>query len=261
MARGVEGWLSQWVRSGAARHWAGQAEALTRGRRLPPPELRDEAMQLHRSLGRFLQLADARMPRAGADADLLDLPPGTDWHWRPLLLRGRSRPAALSAPPSGQRLGDDLALFHDCPHRALILRQTRNHRATDLAPYGLLVEMLGFSGSYLSLSLDLPAGLNEDLGRHHVLRLDATLHAERSITAYARLNVAQGPNTESMLRHLGHPVDGADCRRSAEFDLGYVDLSQRPIDKVWLDLIFESPYMNAVSLSDAVLSRRPRAEI
>lgn len=261
MAGQGQGWLSRLIRERAARQWTAQADALTRRNRMPPPELRDEAALLHHALTQFLQLSDARSPRGGDHAAMADLPPGTDWRWRPLMLRGRISPSALVAPRNAQRLGDEVGLFHDCPHRALILHQGRNRRATDLAPYALTLETLGFSGSYLSLSLDLPADLHDGMDRFKVLRLDATLNAERAITVYGRLNVAQGPNTETMLRQLGHPIDGTGCARTVEFDLGYADLSERPVDKVWLDLIFEAPRMNAVALTDAVLSRHPRADM
>lgn len=261
MAGRSQNWLSRQIRERAARQWAAQAAALGKSNRVPPPEIRDEAAELHRSLTRFLQLSDARLPRGGSDAYLIDLPPGTDWHWCPMMLRGRIMPDTLSAPKDGQMLGDDVTLFHDCRHRALILCQRRNRRATDLSPYSLTLEMLGFSGSYLALSLAIPPEFRDRFSRNHVVRLDIKLHSERAIKIYGRLNIAQGPNTETILRQLGHPIEGRDCAREAEFDLGYADLLQRPVDKVWLDLLFEAPYMNAVTLSDAVLSRHPRAEI
>lgn len=261
MARSGQDWLSRTIRERVARQWADEAADLARRNRVPSPELRDEAVELHQSLGRFLQLSDARLPRGGGKAVLTDLPPGTDWHWRPLMLRGRIAPAALAGPESGQRLGDEVALFHDCPHRSLILRQSRNRRVTDLSPYGLTLEVMGFAGSYLSLSVDLPDDLRADLGVHHVLRLHAILQSDRPITVYGRLNVGQGPNTETILRQLGHPIDGQNCARTVEFDLGYGGLGARKIDRLWLDLIFEAPYMNAVTLTDAVLSRHPRAQM
>ncbi|WCR10593.1 hypothetical protein JHW45_16345 [Paracoccus stylophorae] len=260
MAGKAQDWLSRRLRDRAVRHWDAQADALARRNRVPPPDLRDQAAALHRSLTRFLQLSDSRLPRGGG-ASLAVLPPGTDWQWRPLMLRGRISPDTLSAPADGQPLGDEVTLFHDCPHRALILRQRRNRRATDLAPYCLTLEMLGFSGSYLSLALAVPPDARQGFDRHRIVRLDALLQSERAIRIYARLNIAQGPNTETVLRQLGDPVEGRDCARTVEFDLGFADLSDRAVDKVWLDLLFEAPYMNAVTLSDAVLSRHSRAEI
>ena len=87
------------------------------------------------------------------------------------------------------------------------------------------------------------------------------LQAERPITVYARLSIQQGPNVETVLRQLGDPIAGSNCQRLVEFDLGYAELSQRSVDRAWIDLIFEAPYMNAVALRDVVLSRHPRAQI
>ena len=178
--------------------------------------------------------------------------------------------AAVLAPMSGvtdmpfrravRRAGGGL-LVTEMVASAAILRQVRNRQGTDLAHYGLSLEVMGFSGGYLSLSLDLPDAMQEDLGRDHVLRVDAQLSAERAMTVYGRINIAQGPDTASMLRQLDHPIEGRNNPRVVEFDLAYADLAGRPADKVWLDLIFEAPAMNAVTLTDLVMSRHPRAQI
>lgn len=253
--------LSRWLRRRAALQWASAAEALQDGGPRPPARMRAEAASLRRVLGRYLHLAEAASRPGDAATVPPDLPPGTDWHWRPPVLRGRIAPQGLAAAESGQRLSDRIALFHDCPRRSLILRQLSNGRAADLAPYGLALEVMGFAGSYLSLSIDLPPELHAGLAAHHVIRLDALLHVERPITVYGRLNIAQGPNTATVIRQMGDPVDGSDRARCVEFDLGIAELSPRPFDKLWLDLIFEAPYMNAITLSDAILSRHPRAEM
>lgn len=87
------------------------------------------------------------------------------------------------------------------------------------------------------------------------------LQSERPIKVYSRLNVQQGPNTEKMLRQMGEPIMGGNNGRVVEFDLGYAALSQRPVEKAWIDLIFEAPRMNAVTLRDFVASRHMRAQI
>ncbi len=86
------------------------------------------------------------------------------------------------------------------------------------------------------------------------------MDAERPITIYARINLVQGPNTETMLRQLGHPAEGMGARRRAEFDLAYADLANRPIERAWLDLIFEQPHLNAVGINDVLVSHHPRAQ-
>lgn len=253
-------WLGRRIRRRAAEQWQRLGTAVRAGHKRPGRGLREEAQALRRDLSLFLQASEAAA-QPGTSVETLHYPPGTDWRWRPMMFSGPMQPAGMAAPENGQRLGEEVALWHDCPHRSLILRQQANRRATDLAPYGLRLEVMGFGGSYLSLSLDLPPDAREDLSAHHVLRLCAALQSERPITVYGRLNVSQGPNTEVILRQLGEPVTGRAAERVVEFDLGYAELSRRAVDKLWLDLIFEAPHMNAVTLSDLVMSRHSRADI
>lgn len=254
-------WLSHRIRRRAARSWARLQEAMTRSGRPLDSDLRDQARDLHQMLGQILQSCDGLTPGARGSLARMQLPAGTDWRWRPRVMQGVNDVVALAAPQSGRWLSSEVALFHDCPHRALILRQMRNRRATDLSDYALALEVMGFAGSYLSFSLNLPPEALENLGGQHILRLDAVLQAERPITVYARLNVQQGPNTEKMLRQMGEPIVGGNCGRVIEFDLGYAELSARSVDKAWIDLIFEAPRMNAVTLRDFVASRHMRAQI
>lgn len=261
MSRHEHSWFSRRVRAYGARQWTKILASVMRRSGPLSKDLSEEARDLHQVLSRLLQVADARAVGARDSLSRIVMPPGTDWRWRPQVLRARNASPALIAPPDGKWLSDEVALFHDCPERALILRQVRNRRATDLSEYGLGLEVMGFSGSFLSFSLTLPSDALVDLGDHHIVRLDATMQAERAIPVYARLNIQQGPNTEKLLRKMGDNIEGRHCQRVVEFDLGYADLSPRSVDKVWLDLIFEAPFMNAVTLRDVILSRHPRAQI
>lgn len=259
VARG-QGYLSRWLRGAAARQWAMQDLALARSQALADPDLCDEARALRSDLTHFLQRADAL--RQGRSASVLPpLPAGTEWRWRVPLVNGGVQPSVLVSPPNASSFGWGVMLWHDCPRAALILRQGRNRDVPDRPPYFAVLEVMGFSGSYLSLSLNLPSDALQGLDADHILRVDALMGAERAITVYARLNIAQGPNTETMLRQLGHPISGQDARREAEFDLAYADLGARAVDRAWVDLIFEAPRMNAISLFDIVLSRQPRAQV
>lgn len=221
------------------------------------PALRDRALVLHRHLSRFLHRSDPWMLRDAGLSDS-DLPAGSDWHWRPCLLRGPIRPAAIAAPASGHRLGEDAALWHDCPHRALILRQSVRPQPGKGACHPLQIEILGCAGSFVSVAVDLPDDILDNLGPDRILRADMAIDAERPMTLYARINLRQGPNTETMLRQLGDPVAGRDTRR-VDFDLACAGLDPRPIQRAWLDIILEQPRMNAVTLCDIVLSHRRRA--
>ena len=74
---------------------------------------------------------------------------------------------------------------------------------------------------------------------------------------FARLNIKHGPNLAQPVSSL--PEQGRD--KLAEFDLAYVDLNDRRIEKVWLDLIVNDAAMTRIVIRDVVLSRRPRAEL
>lgn len=261
MAFGLKGWPKPVNREKTAHKWGSLTEALKRGGPPPARGLRDEASRLYRELGSFLQLSDPRAIRARSGLARFINQPGTDWRWRASVLCGQALPAGLVEPEAGEALGDEIAVWHDCKNRALLLRQVMNRHAEDQAPFGLRLEVMGFTGSYLSLSLDLPEDVLHQLGKDQILRLETDLAAEMPITVYGRLNLVQGPNTEQVLRQLGDPIPQEKCRRVAEYDLAYAELSDRPIEKVWLDLIFSEPYMNTVTLSDMVLSRYPRAEL
>lgn len=261
MRRLEHNWLSRRIRRRAALHWNAILASLQHDDRPLRDSTRDEALGLHAVLGRLLHRSEAAMTAARGSLARMVLPAGTDWRWRPQVLQARIDHRSLVAPQSGAWLSPEVSLYHDCPDRALILRQRRNRRTTDLTDYALVLEVLGFRGSYLSYSLGLPPEAVSDLAGYHIIRLDALIEAERPITLYARLNIQQGPNTETMLRKMGDDVQGKGGRRVIEFDLGYAELSARKVDKAWIDLILEAPAMNAVTLRDIVLSRHPRAQM
>ncbi|WP_299360864.1 DUF6478 family protein [uncultured Paracoccus sp.] len=112
----------------------------------------NEARTLRTRLTVIIAAGEARLDWGRPDAAPPDLPAGTDWGWRPLCLTSRISPDGVAAPASGTRLGSEVAVWHDCSHRALILRQIRRDRAADRPPFALQLETLGFSGSFLSLA-------------------------------------------------------------------------------------------------------------
>lgn len=246
----------------AERRWDAYLVSLRKGDKLPNEEtIREFAARMHRQTREVLQLSDRRFRRSRASLEAFPVEPGTDWRWRPNIFSGPAYPAGLVQPNSGSQLGQQVSIWHDCPDKSLQLRQIRNWRLEDLAPFGLQLEVFGFTGEYLSMSLELPETGVADLAKNHILRLQTELHAELPMEVFGRLNIVQGPNTTQLLRQLGDPIEAERCRRVAEFDIAAADLSDRSIERVWLDLIFASPYMNAVVLSDVVMSRFPRAEI
>ncbi|MEL7081724.1 MAG: DUF6478 family protein, partial [Pseudomonadota bacterium] len=74
---------------------------------------------------------------------------------------------------------------------------------------------------------------------------------------FARLNVRHGPNTEQIVQELA--VTGGEL--SAEFDLAYSKLNESRVENAWIDLIFEGPEMNQITVRDLAVWRSPRAEV
>ena len=218
---------------------------------------RNQARQMRLYLNRLIHVADGRLALPLIGSSFFPRPHGTDWSWRPELWRGPLPVPGLSSVPTKSMLGDEVTLFHDCDHSELTLRQLRNTREADLAPYGLRMDVFKFDGSFLSLVIDLPHDATQGLTRSHLMRIDTIIETEKPLEIFARLNIKHGPNTEQIVREL--PLNEENVM--VEFDLAYSRLNEKRIERIWLDLIFEAPDMNQVVLRDLTFSRHLRAAI
>jgi len=220
-------------------------------------EQRAQAKQLQNRLSDLAHIADNRLalPRIGSNS--FQRPGGTLWAWRPQLWRGPLQKKGRAAVENKTSIGDEITVYHDCKISELTVRQLRNTREEDLAPYGLRMDVFRFDGSFLSLALDLPKNACDGMQKRHLLRLNAILEVEKPLEIFARLNIKHGPNTAQVVVEV--PV--GDKEAEIEFDLAYSDLNEKRIEKMWLDLIFESAEMNQIILRDLTMCRYPRAEI
>lgn len=218
---------------------------------------RSRARQLREELDQLVQIADNRLalPRIGSNT--FTRPRGTDWSWRPQLWRGSLREKGVASVPSKTMIGNEVTLFHDCRISELNLRQLRNLREKDLAPFGLSMDMFRFDGSFLSLAIDIPDEACKGLKKRHLIRLDTIIEMEKPLEIFARLNIRHGPNTEQIVREL--PLHQDDL--AVEFDLAYTKLNEKRVERMWLDLIFEGPEMNQITIRDLTFCRFPRAEL
>ncbi|MEO0939449.1 MAG: DUF6478 family protein [Pseudomonadota bacterium] len=241
----------------ALRRWARAARkaAQTPLAKLRAQRLDARAMRAH--LDRLIHVADERLALPAIGSGAFAKPHNADWAWRPELWRGSLPTPGLSSVQTKSMLGAEATLFHDCTFSELTLRQLRNSREEDLAPYGLRMDVFRFDGSFLSLVLDLPRGATDGLKRSHLVRMDTVVELEKPIEIFARLNIKHGPNTEQIVREL--PLHEEDVM--VEFDLAYSNLNEKRVEKAWIDLIFEGPEMNQVTLRDVTFSRRPRAAL
>ena len=218
---------------------------------------RSQARALRSHLDRLLHVADGRLALPMIGSSFFPRPHGTDWSWRPELWRGPLPNPGVSSAPSKSTLGGEVTLFHDCAFSELTLRQLRNRREADLAPYGLRMDVFKFDGSFLSLVIELPTEATEGLTRQHLMRIDTIIETEKPLEIFARLNIKHGPNTEQLVREL--PLHEQDVM--VEFDLAYSKLNEKRIERIWLDLIFEAPDMNQVVIRDLTFARHLRASI
>lgn len=219
-------------------------------------QLRNQARQMRQRVDLITHIADARLtlPRIGSNA--IRKPAQSDWAYRPELWRGPISPVGLAAVENRTRIGTAATLYHDCAISELTARQVRNTRESDLAPFGLRMDVFKFDGSFLSLVLDLPDNAIDGLRRTHILRMDADIETEKPLEIFARLNIKYGPNVEQVVREL--PLDGREM--VVEYDLAHTKISEKRLERMWLDLIFEGPEMNEIDLRDITFSRRPRAD-
>lgn len=220
-------------------------------------EQRNRARTLRSHLDRLIHVADGRLALPAVGSSSFPRPHGWDWAWRPELWRGPLPVPGLSSVQTRSMLGDEVTLFHDCDFSELTLRQLRNSREADLAPFGLRMDVFKFDGSFLSLVVDLPPEAGKGLTRQHLIRVNTIIETEKPIEIFARLNIRHGPNTEQIVREL--PLHEKDVM--VEFDLAYSRLNEKRIERVWLDLIFEAPEMNQVIIRDLTICRLRRAAL
>ena len=220
-------------------------------------QIRAQGRRLGHYMNEALAVAENRLALPLVGSSAFPRPHGTDWAWRPEVWRLPLPAPGMASVPSKSMLGREVTLFHDCARAELSLRQVRNAREADLAPFGLRMDVFAFDGSFLSLVVDLPREATEGLTRRHLIRLDTIVEMEKPLEIFARLNIRHGPNTEQIVREL--PLNEEETM--VEFDLAYSSLNERRIERAWLDLIFENPQMSQVILRDVTMSRRPRAAL
>ena len=249
----IEGWHQRRTEE----RWARLADTAPELESYELRALRAEARGMRRQLDRVMQAADARLSVPSLTSGLPQMPLGTDWSWRPDLWRGALPESGAVAAGDRTPLGEGLALYHDCPLGEVVVRQVRNEKAEDRAPYGLAVDVFGFKGSFLSLAMTLPDSALQGLKARHLVRAEMVIDSDGPVRAYARLNIKHGPNLAQPVSAL--PSEGRE--KMAEFDLGYADLNDKRIERAWLDLILNEAAMTRIVIRDLVVSRRPRAEL
>jgi len=220
-------------------------------------DMRSRARAIRREVDRVILEADHRLALPVIGSNAMRKPLGTDWAWRPDLWRAANAAPGVASAPSQTTICEGTSVFHDCRRSELTLRQIRNTREADIAPFGFRMDVFRFDGSFLSLVLDLPDDAVAGLKLRHLIRVDVKVELEKPLEIYLRLNVKHGPNLEQIVRELPLTEDEV----MVEFDLSYSKINEKRVERMWVDLIFEGPQMNQIILRDVTFSRRPRAEV
>ncbi len=259
-ATGLRHRIIQWR---ALRHWKRLARNVSDNNLATLRALRGSARQLRAQLDQVIRVADSRLALPMVGSNAFPKPLYCDWSYRPELWRLPITPIGIAAAETKSTFGEEVTLFHDCRSSELTVRQVRNTRERDLAPFGLRMDVFQFDGSFLSLVIALPPDAAEGLKRRHLVRMNAVVEMEKRLEIFARLNVQHGPNTEQLVREL--PFEDLDDEGRAEveveFDLAYTKMNEKRVERVWVDLVIENPEMSQVVLRDINFSRRPRADV
>ena len=142
---------------------------------------RTRARALRRALDRVILEADHRLTLPVVGSNAMRKPLGTDWSWRPDLWRGPIATAGIASVPVRATVSDGTTVFHDCHSSELTVRQIRNTRETDIAPYGFRMDVFQFDGSFLSLVVDLPEAAVAGLQLRHLIRVDVAVEMEKPL--------------------------------------------------------------------------------
>ena len=90
-----------------------------------------------------------------------------------------------------------------------------------------------------------------------MIGLSGAIFAERPAGFTVRLNIKHGPNTDQLIQ--AHDLNHSETR--AEFDLAHLNINVKRVEKIWLDLVFQTPNFNRISVTDLAFYKRPSGEI
>ncbi|NSX54586.1 DUF6478 family protein [Parasulfitobacter algicola] len=241
----------------ARRHWARVADQADNINISNLRTYRKDARELRKHINALIAVADGRLALPRLGSNLTQSPAHSDWVWRPEIWAVPLEIPGVVDTQNNAKIGTQAQLFHDGTHGDLMLRQMRNNSRSDLAPFSLKMDVFDTGGSYVSVVVDLPESALDGLTKNHIIRADIWAQIERPIGTSFRLNIQHGPNSEQILNYAQFDQDHA----VVEFDLAYAKIHEKRVEKIWIDLIFEKPWMTQIVLRDVTFSRQIRAEL
>lgn len=251
-----QNWIEQRLRDRATSTWEKWANAAQKMSLRQLLQMRADVAKLESTVSRVKAAATANIARHMGSQSELKTMRGADWAWRPEVFYQKGCVTPEIDPPAGKSLGSHLTLHHDAKQPNLVVRQSAALNPSDVVPYGFILEIYDFEGSFLSLAIDLPESAIAGLSNQNIFDLALTLRVENPTPIYARINVKHGPNVDQDIKEIKHHHGELNM----EFDLGYMDLHEKRLEKVWVDLIFDQANMNKIEIQDLTVCRRMRAQ-
>ena len=141
------GLFDRLLSSGMIRRWARMARRASETDIAELRRQRKEARRLKQHVDHLIHVAESRLALPLIGSQSFPRPHDADWAWRPEIWTGPLPVPGLSSVQSKSPLGREAQLFHDCRFSELTLRQLRNRREEDLAPFGLRLDVFRFDGS------------------------------------------------------------------------------------------------------------------
>jgi len=257
MAGRMTGFVDKLLHKRMLRRWGEAGDAAASADLDTLRSFRTRARALRRNLDRVIHQAEHRLALPVIGSNIIRKPMGTDWARRPEMRKGPIPVPGFASVPGKAAIYDGATIFHDCRRSELTVRQIRNTREADIAPFGFRMDVFRLDGSLPSLVRVSPGDAARGRKKKDVIRMDVIVEMEKPLEIFARLNIKHGPNIEQIVREL--PLNEEDVM--VEFDLAYSKMNEKRVEKLWVDLIFEGPEMNQIILRDVTFSRRPRAEL
>ena len=142
---------------------------------------------------------------------------------------------------SGSELTPGVRLFHDGRDIRCVFKD------------GLTLELTAFSGSYVSLAMEIPTAQAEKMREGHLLEVTFRADASHPTLADIRVNFerAEGLAQVGVNRVLSH--GGYRCL----LDLAHTEIGE--VSAVWVDLILRRPWDRMVKLRDLTIALCPRS--
>ena len=202
------------------------------------------------------QKLDCALVAAKSSHQILRKPARSRNSYRAAMLCQSMDPPSRIDVKSNTQIAADANLFHDAKLSEITLRQVSNNNPKSGCAFSVGIDVLKFSGDYISISFALPEDFWKASEAKDLIKVDLNVQLEAQAECYLRLNTNDGPNVSSITQDIN--ALGKDERIT--FDPTQLEANP-PNTAVWIDLIVNDPEYNQVKINEFAVHRTVKAEI